>query len=374
MLVASSAVRHDEAMYSTCLFCNVGLGRNEALEAFPIGRRLAFDARQGRLWVVCRSCERWNLTPLEERWEAIEQAERLFRAAKQRVCTENIGLTRLPSRTELVRIGEPLRPEYAAWRYGDQFGKRRLRQILLAGGGVCAMGALVAGQAAIDGLFVTVGVLGATIHQAIGTIVHGRAERVVARIRASELGTVAVQRQHLAQTRLVPGRDTHLAIEFRFKNGEALLEGREALRVAGILMPHVNRYGGDKEALQFAVKALDDAGGADDYLRNLSKYASDATEVPLGYSNKPRSEKSWTGAYTSGLFGLSTPDRLALEMALHEEAELRALRGELSELERAWRDAEEIAAIADNMLMPPSIQATLDELRHTNEPAKRAGQ
>jgi hypothetical protein len=190
----------------------------------------------------------------------------------------------------------------------------------------------------------------------------------VARIRASELGTVAVQRQHLAQTRLVPGRVTHLAKELRFKNGEALLEGRGALRVGGILMPHVNRYGGDKEALQFAVKALDDAGGADDYLRNLSKYASDATEVPLGYSNKPRSEKSWTGAYTSGLFGLSTPDRLALEMALHEEAELRALRGELSELERAWRDAEEIAAIADNMLMPPSIQATLDEPRHTNEP------
>ena len=56
-------------------------------------------------------------------------------------------------------------------------------------------------------------------------------------------------------------------------------------------------------------------------------------------------------------------DRLALEMALHEEAELRALRGELSELERAWRDAEEIAAIADGMLTPASVQSTLDRLR-----------
>jgi hypothetical protein len=54
-------------------------------------------------------------------------------------------------------------------------------------------------------------------------------------------------------------------------------------------------------------------------------------------------------------------------MALHEEAELRALQGELSELERAWRDAEEIAAIADNMLTPSSIQQTLDQLRRTNE-------
>jgi hypothetical protein len=83
------------------------------------------DAVKGRLWVVCKQCERWNLTPLDERWEAIEQAERQFSAAKQRVSTENIGLTRLNDGTELVRIGEPLRPEYAAWRYGDQFGRRR---------------------------------------------------------------------------------------------------------------------------------------------------------------------------------------------------------------------------------------------------------
>jgi hypothetical protein len=49
-------------MYSTCLFCNHDLGRNETLETFPIGRRLAFDAAKGRLWVVCKHCERWNLS------------------------------------------------------------------------------------------------------------------------------------------------------------------------------------------------------------------------------------------------------------------------------------------------------------------------
>jgi hypothetical protein len=27
------------------------------------------------LWVVCRHCERWNLSPLEERWEAVEQRQ-----------------------------------------------------------------------------------------------------------------------------------------------------------------------------------------------------------------------------------------------------------------------------------------------------------
>ena len=42
-------------------------------------------------------------------------------------------------------------------------------------------------------------------------------------------------------------------------------------------------------------------------------------------------------------------------MALHEEAERRAMAGELDQLERAWREAEEIAAIADDLLVPRSI-------------------
>jgi hypothetical protein len=44
------------------------------------------------------------------------------------------------------------------------------------------------------------------------------------------------------------------------------------------------------------------------------------------------------------------PNRaLALEMALHEEQERRAMQGELSVLEAAWRDAEPIADIADRL-------------------------
>jgi hypothetical protein len=39
--------------------------------------------------------------------------------------------------------------------------------------------------------------------------------------------------------------------------------------------------------------------------------------------------------------------RLALEMAVHDELEREALRGELAALEAAWRQAEEIAGIAD---------------------------
>jgi hypothetical protein len=130
-------------MYRTCLFCSGDLGHNEAVEHFPVGRRLAFDAAKGRLWVVCRKCERWNLTPLEERWEAIEECERSFRGTRLRVSTDQIGLARLKEGLELVRIGDPQRPEMAAWRYGDQFGRRRRRQYLVGGGVVLLAGTVV---------------------------------------------------------------------------------------------------------------------------------------------------------------------------------------------------------------------------------------
>ena len=116
------------------MFCHRPLETNEVVESFPVGRRLAFDAARGRLWVVCTKCERWNLTPLEERWEAVEDCERLFRDTRIRVSTDNIGLARHPEGLTLVRIGEPLRPEFAAWRYGDQFGRRMRRASASADG------------------------------------------------------------------------------------------------------------------------------------------------------------------------------------------------------------------------------------------------
>ena len=44
-----------------------------------------------------------------------------------------------------------------------------------------------------------------------------------------------------------------------------------------------------------------------------------------------------------------TPSHVALEMAANEDIERRALLGELDLLHAAWKDAEEIAAIADEL-------------------------
>ncbi|MBL0171219.1 MAG: hypothetical protein IPP90_10895 [Gemmatimonadaceae bacterium] len=153
-------------MYATCLFCNSALGRNESIEHFPVGRRLAFDAAKGRLWVVCPRCSRWNLTPLDARWEAIEEAERAYRDTKLRAATDNVGLARLREGTELVRIGRPMLPEFAAWRYGNVFGRRRIKAQVGTGASVAVVlayyGTTLGGATALGLSAATVGLAGAS--------------------------------------------------------------------------------------------------------------------------------------------------------------------------------------------------------------------
>ncbi len=347
-------------MYSTCLFCNRPLGANEALETFPVGKRLAFDAAKGRLWVVCPHCERWNLSPLDERWEAIEQAEHLYRDSRRRVATDNIGLAKVPDGTTLIRIGTPMRPEFAAWRYGDQFGRRRRRQMLLVGGGVVAVGGVfaVGAWAGVVGGFWWLGA------RAGSTIINGNPETVVARIKTEQIGVVHVRRRHLAETSLGRSTDGALAINLRFKNGQARFEGREAERIAAIVIPKVNRFGGSKETIARAVTEIEQTGGAEGFLDQLTRSSHVYTQP------RQRPGRRWRGrAFGSnglnkhGLFGLPGEYRLALEMALHEESERRAIQGELGDLERAWREAEEIAAISDDMFVPPGVTQALERMR-----------
>ena len=343
-------------MFSTCLFCNQPLGENAALESFPVGRRLAFDPAKGRLWVVCRKCERWNLSPLDERWEAIEQAEQLYGETRRRVATAEIGLARLRDGTELVRIGAPLRPEFAAWRYGDQFGRRRRRQVLIAGGGLAAIAGLAVGGITLG---VSLGGFGWMFSQFARVAIQGGEETVVARVRTDDGKMLHVRRRHLAESALSRGSDGTLAIDLRYKNGQSRFEGPEAVRVASIVVPAVNRFGGSRQTVAAAVNEIEQVGGPERYVEQLARRGEVVTAVrgkPHRFGRKGRIGKT-------GLYGLTPIDRLGLEMALHEESERRAMQGELALLEAAWRDAEEIAAIADDMFVPSNVRASLDRLR-----------
>jgi len=168
-----------------------------------------------------------------------------------------------------------------------------------------------------------------------------------------------VRRRHLAESTLSPGSDGTLAIDLRYKNGQSRFEGPEAMRVASLVIPKVNRYGGSRSTVAAAVGEIERVGGPERYVEHLARHAAVATVVrgrPHRFGRKGKIGKT-------GLYGLTTIDRLGLEMALHEDAERRAMAGELALLEAAWRDAEEIAAIADDMFLPASVQSSLDRLR-----------
>lgn len=333
-------------MYSTCIFCQKSLGTNEIIESFPIGRRLAFDSAKGRLWVVCRHCERWNLSPLETRWESIEECERAFHGTRLRVSTDNVGMARLSEGLALVRIGEPLRPEFAAWRYGDQFGRRRRRAVLIGGGALVAVGAVVAGAAVVGASLGSF----AGLYGNIPNMIHGM-RRVKVKTHDGRVLTVRGTSFNAAKLSSDPDSSTPM-LQFKHKGKNEVFEGEEAVRVATTLLPAVNFAGASKKSVSAAVQRLETFNGSEGYLDALWAGRADKLMKTSRKGLQPQALQSLAGA-----------TRITLEMALHEEQERRAIHGELHLLEAAWREAEEIAGIADNMFVPEETEAQLEAMR-----------
>jgi len=73
------------------------------VEEFSVGRWIAFDPARGRLWVLCAGCRQWNLSPFEERWEALESLERICRDTRARYSTGEISLVRHAEGPDLGR-------------------------------------------------------------------------------------------------------------------------------------------------------------------------------------------------------------------------------------------------------------------------------
>ena len=369
-------------MYSTCLFCNESLGRNEAIEHFPIGRRLAFDADKGRLWVVCAGCQRWNLTPVEERWEAMEECERLFRAQRLRAQTDHIGLAKVKEGTELVRIGRALLPEFAAWRYGRTFAARFRRRGLMVGGGtaVAGAGAVLIGAPLAAAAVAFPAILFVGFHLLVIPMMVGRGRFVSTKVVGSDGKVLRVTRADLDRTHLDPSDGDPWQLSLRHSYGQQALTGEVARRALGALLARVNRGGAPGRTVGDATTIVSEAGSPEEVARMVSQEASrrrgdfderwkawqrgDFLKAPL---RRAASEPMWTKEYNfneavmtlntqpsnpGAIPRLPSAQRLALEMALHESSEQKALEGDLAPLEAAWREAEEIAAIADNLLTP----------------------
>ena len=329
-------------MFATCIFCHADLGKNEAIEHFPVGRRLAFDGAKGRLWVVCESCARWNLTPLEERWEAIEECERLFRDTRLRVSTDNIGLARIREGTELVRVGEPQRPEMAAWRYGEQFGRRRRNYQLIVGGGIVAAAGLQGGLA-----WLGAGAIGTNWGWQVVRYGYERLTAVTLPARNID-GILRVTNTMAKKSRFYMDPETgKIALSLKHRHALHRYVGEDALKNATKVFPKINASGAKRAEVAHALSVLEGAAALK---------APNLTAAVLGTYRSAFSPKAPVGKAQANL-------RLALEMSLHEDAERAALEGELAALEDRWREAEEIAAISDDLFLPEGIMRALKSLR-----------
>ncbi len=351
-------------MYHHCLSCSSHLGRNDLIEEFPVGRRLAFDPARGRLWVICPRCERWNLVPVEDRWEAVEACERLFRSTRLRFSTANVGVAEVPPDVGLVRIGSPLKPEMAAWRYG-RYLRRWLPGPIDIGGRIERVADRVVGLAAAR--------LGIRrdYDLAMWLKLRRRPERIVALFDDDGVPR-AVRARHLETAELKrpdPGEAWRLVV--RHDAGTVSLSGDQGLAVAGKLLAVLNGSGAGDDAIRYAVAKLEDAANPAGYFARVAAIAlrcwwgkrpdnllpapvalpaTDAERLALHLTKRSFWGRGGLGSEPeTPLPRLPLVDRLALEMAANEDTERRALEGELAGLERAWREAETLAAISDSL-------------------------
>jgi hypothetical protein len=396
-------------VYRNCVWCYADLGQNESIEHFPVGRRLAFDAAKGWLWVVCRKCDRWNLTPLEERWEAIEECERRFRDSKLRVSTDEIGLVRIDNGLDLIRIGAPLRPEFAVWRYGDRFARRRKQFYAIGGATAIGGAAMMIGPSLfgfldgshMDTMLMSMGATALTAFEFYRQLprwtssyyrkwatarvtLPGQARRVA--LRGDSLADVTLARTEGGWAMSVPYSTR--------KDGwpefhRVWLEGEEARAVVARILPVHNARGATAGTVKTAVEVLSETPNVDalfakfatergksytEYMAERQTHLAGGHPIIHGQTTAQRLQliqqlvtgpNGFMGNLENGVPIASIPDapRLALEMASHESGERRAMEGELQLLTAAWKEASEIAQTSDSMFLPDAVVEGLARLK-----------
>ncbi len=317
-------------MLSRCIYCHVALPVNQTLEHLRLGQRVAFDPDRGRLWAICSSCRRWNLAPIEQRWEALEELERLARDRGRLLSqTDHIALLRVED-LEVVRVGRAKLVEEAWWRYGQELQRRHKRYRLVNAVEWAAM----------------IGVMSAG---GIGWMFFSGSDPINDLIRWRKFGSTAwrgarnctrcgrpleelsfKRAKHLI---IAPG-DAELTLELRckrcgFRKTDAgfAFEGVEAERMLRRVLAYHNFKGAAERDVKAAVHAIDEIGSPQSLIQKLSRQR-----------------------YEVGQGGKMRQTAIALEIAVNDEAERQLLELELAELEARWREEEELAAIVDGEL------------------------
>ena len=294
------------------------------LENLPRGSRVAYDVHSGRLWMVCRSCRRWSLIPLESRWEALEELEALLSPgsdASRRglprplllAKTARISLFRAGP-LEIVQVGGAGLSEEALWRYGYSaeqgrvrfrglqriLERRRLGTIAWRGHRTCPECGHVFTELSFS-------------------------DRKILILTPDE--SEAVGDDTLLVSRRCPRcRDAH--------QGGLHLKGIEAGFVLRRVMAFERPTGVSPERVRAAVNIIEETGGPSALIRLLTRHGR-----PLG--------------------GLPSIGSMAVEILGNHARERALLQLEMTGLEARWLEEEELAALVDGELTSVPFLDTL---------------
>jgi hypothetical protein len=334
-------------VFTTCLVCSQPFQRNEELEHFPNATRIAFDPSRGRLWAVCRTCKRWSLTPIEDRWEALEELEKAVTdRARMLSQTDNVALLRV-GEVEVIRVGRANLTEEAWWRYGREIIDRKSKYRKLTFAGTVAAGTAIAGGWATGGI----GWIGAWFlwEHAPGRVADaarwlrfgGRAWRGHEQCANCGHHFTDLNFRDRSQLILTPSETSgSMGVVQRcpvcrdYRDGGLHLGGKEGEHVVRRVLAYHHFEGANEHRVRSATRLIQEAGSPQDLTRIVIKGGRTLADVQR----------------TGGI---------ALEIAANEAVEQRLLEMELAELEAIWRQEEELAAIVDGELTPMPLMETL---------------
>ena len=334
-------------MYTRCLVCATPFESNDQLEHLPKGRRVAYDPGRGRLWAICSTCKSWSLTPIEDRWEALEELEKLT-TDKARLLsqTDNIALLKAGP-LEIVRVGKAELTEEAWWRYGRELASRRQNYKKLSVAGTAAAGAVVLGGWATGGMtllgmWFIMGHAPDSITDAARWLrFGGSAWRGARECQGCGYTFTTVPYADRGSLGIFPG-DGSGRVEVvrrcpvcgKYKDGGLHLQGTDADRTLRRVLAYHHFAGASERRVVSAAKLIQEAGSPEDLTRIVVK---DGRRI---------GDLQRTGA-------------IALEIAANESAEQKLLELELAQLEAHWKQEEELAAIVDGELTPLPLVESL---------------
>jgi len=327
-------------VFTSCLVCSTPFEANDELEHAARGNRLAFDPARGRLWVICRTCRRWSLMPIEDRWEALEELEKLaVDRARLLSQTDNISLMRAGP-LEIVRVGRAKLTEEAWWRYGRELASRKKNWDKLGVAGTVAAGAVVAGGWAAGGIsmlgvWLIMGHGGDTLRDGARWLrFGGSAWRGRQRCANCDYDFRSIAFRDRNSLGLFPSRDSgQVELVSRcprcglYRDAGLHLTGDEADRTLRRVLAYHHYAGASEQRVFKATRLIQEAGSPQDLTRIVVR------------DGKRLGDLQRTGG-------------IALEISANEATEQHLLELELAELEAHWRREEELAAIIDGELTP----------------------